>query len=118
MVKASLKNYRQSPRKVRLVAGLIQGKKVTDALTELSYAARRAGSPMKKLLESAVSNAKSALNAAPADLYVKEFRVDKGVTLKRFMPRARGRASGINKRSSNVVVVLDLLTNKKAKRSK
>ncbi len=118
MVKATLHNYRQSPRKVRLVAGLVRGKKVTDALTELSFAARRASNPMKKLLESAVSNAKGTLNAEPADLYVKEFRVDKGVTLKRFMPRARGRASGINKRSSNVIVVLDLLTNKKTARAK
>ena len=105
-VTATLSNYRQSPRKVRIVADLVRGKKVDMALTELSFLPKRAGSHIKGLIESAVANAKN-LNLDESNLYIKSIRVDKGVTLYRIMPRARGRASAINKRSSHVVVVLD-----------
>jgi large subunit ribosomal protein L22 len=113
-VTAKLTNIRQSPRKVRLVANLVRGKKVTVALNELSFLPKKAGVSIKNLIQSALANAKN-LNVEPNDLYIKEIRVDKGVTLHRIMPRARGRAFPINKRSSHVLVVLD---EKKTKSSK
>ncbi len=105
-MKAILTNYRQSPRKVGLIAGLIRGKKVSDALTSLRFAVKRASSPMEKLLLSAVANAKNNGIENPESLYVVEMRVDKGIVLKRFMPRARGNAAQILKRSSNVILTL------------
>ena len=104
-MKAFLKNYRQSPRKVRLVADLVRGKKVNDALARLDFAAKRASLPIKKLLLSAVANAKQS-GATEENLFVKEIRVDKGVTMKRIMPAAMGSAHRINKRTSQVVLIL------------
>lgn len=104
-MKAYLKNYRQSPRKVRLVAGLIRGKKVSDAIAELDFLAKRAGAPMKKLLVSAVANAKGMGKDAEG-LFVKTLQVDKGVTLKRMMPAAMGTGHRINKRTSNILLIL------------
>ncbi len=105
-MKASLNNYRQSPRKVRLVADLIRGKSIGDANTELSFLIKRAALPFQKLLASAVANAKTNFDMNPENLYVSDVRVDKGVVLKRMMPRAMGRASRINKRTSHVILVL------------
>jgi large subunit ribosomal protein L22 len=105
-MKAVLKNYRQAPRKVRLVADSIKGKSVVQAQTELDYLVKRASLPMKKLLESAVANAVTHTGAEKDALFVKEVRVDKGVVIKRFMPRAFGRASKIHKHSSHVTLVL------------
>ena len=107
MVKAELKNYRQSSRKVRLVVNLIRGKKVKDALNVLSVTAKRSSLPIKKLLESAIANAKDQGKDVDK-LFVKTVSVDKGVTMKRFMPRARGSASRINKRNSHISVELGL----------
>ena len=104
-MKATLSNYRQSPRKVRLVADLIKGKSIAIAETELAFLVKRAATPFHKLLMSAVANALQA-GASKDALYVKDVRVDKGVTLKRSMPRAMGRASRINKRASHVIIVL------------
>lgn len=104
-MKAYLKNYRQSPRKVRLVAGLIRGKNVSGAIAELDFLAKRAGTPMKKLLISAVANAKG-MGKEVEDLFIKELRVDKGVTLKRMMPAAMGTGHRINKRTSHILLVL------------
>ena len=104
-MKAFLKNYRQSPRKVRLVAGLVKGKKVTEALTELDFLAKRAGLPIKKLLLSAVSNAKN-MGTDIENLFIKELQVDKGVTLKRMMPAAMGSGHRINKRTSHIKLTL------------
>ena len=107
-MRAILRNYRQSPRKVRLVADLIRGKNVSRALVVLDTAVKRAALPIKKLLESAVSNAKHDHNVADeSNLFIKEMRVDEGVTLKRIRPRARGSAYTIRKRTSNVSVVLE-----------
>jgi large subunit ribosomal protein L22 len=110
MVKAELKNYRQSPRKVRLVADLIRGKKAEDALTLLDFTVKRASDPMRKLLVSAIANAKHNFNIPVNELFVKEIRVDEGPTLKRFRARAFGRASGIKKRTSRVLINLDKIT--------
>src|SRR3989344_4448656 len=104
-MKAFLKNYRQSPRKVRLVARLIRGKKVAEAIAELDFLAKRAGLPIKKLLLGAVANARQK-GIERDNLFIKELRVDKGVTMKRMMPRAMGTGHRINKRTSNVNLLL------------
>jgi len=105
MTKATLKNYRQSPRKVRLVADLIKGKSVRDALQELSFRAKRAALPIHKLISSAVSNARNQGVNEDA-LVIENITVDKGTVLKRWMPKARGRATQFHKHSSHVTVIL------------
>lgn len=104
-MKAFLKNYRQSPRKVRLVAGLVRGKNVDRALVELDFLAKRAGTPIKKLLQGAIANAKQQ-GIEKENLFIKELRVDKGIVMKRMMPAAMGSAHPINKRTSHVTLVL------------
>jgi large subunit ribosomal protein L22 len=104
-MKAILKNYRQSPRKVRLLAGLVRGKKVTDALATLQFVDKRAAGPFAKVIASAVANAKDH-GKNTDNLFVKSVAVDKGTVLKRSMPRARGSASRINKRNSHISVEL------------
>ncbi len=106
-MKSYLKNYRQSPRKVRLVADAVRGKAVTVALRDLVFTNKRATDPIAKLILSAVSNAKNNFNAKEENLFIKDIQVNKGVVLKRMMPRARGSASRINKRSSHISVVLE-----------
>ena len=104
-MKALLKNYRQSPRKVRLVASFLKGKRVAEAFTHLTSLPKRASLPIEKLLASAVANAKVA-GVSVEDLIVESITVNKGIVLKRSMPRARGSASRINKRTSHVAVTL------------
>jgi large subunit ribosomal protein L22 len=104
-VTAKLANYRQSPRKVRLVATLLKGKSIEDALVEVRLLEKRAAPIIEKLIKSAVANAKSQ-GLDVSSLYIKELRVDKGVVIRRFMPRAMGRAFPIMKRSSHVSVVV------------
>lgn len=106
MITAELNNYRQSPRKVRLLADLIKGKKVSNAQAILNNIEKRAASPLGKLLNSAIANAKHNFQMDADALSVKDLRVDAGVTLKRMMPRARGSAYAIRKRSSRVVLTL------------
>lgn len=102
-MKAFLKNYRQAPRKVRLLADMVRGKNVTVAVKELSFVSKRAALPMQKLIESAVANAKVIDEGVKTeDLFIKTISVDKGITLQRMMPRARGRASRIHKESSHI----------------
>lgn len=116
-MKAILKNYRQSPRKVRLVADLIKGKTVVAAKTELGALPKRAAFPIETLLDSAVANAKANNGITNIDnLVVSNVTVNKGLVMKRFMPRARGSASRINKRTSHVTLTLiEKLVEKKAK---
>jgi large subunit ribosomal protein L22 len=119
-MKAFLKNYRQSPRKVRLVADLLKGKRVADAFVHLSALPKRASGPMNGLLASAVANAKQT-GVSDANLYVANITVDKGIVLKRSMPRARGSASRINKRTSHIMLTLiekSTETKQKAKATK
>ena len=104
-MQAFLKNYRQAPRKVRLVAALVKGKSVTEAMAELDFLAKRAGLPIKKLLLSAISNAKQ-MGIEMENLFIKELRVDKGITMKRIMPAAMGSAHKINKRTSHLNILL------------
>lgn len=104
-MKAILKNYRQSPRKVRLIADLVRGKKATDALTTLQFVDKRAAGPFAKVIRSAMANATQA-GKDVSTLKITKVTVDKAPTLKRFTPRARGSASRINKRNSHVTVEL------------
>lgn len=104
-MKAFLKNYRQSPRKVRLLADLVRGKSVTDALTTLQFVDKRASQPFAKVIKSAIANAKDQ-GTTSDNLFIKTVEVNKGTVLKRSMPRARGSASPINKRNSHISVEL------------
>lgn len=104
-MKAYASNYRQSPRKVRLLADLVRGKKVKEAVSALSFADKRAAGPFLKLLQSAIANAKQQGKDEGA-LLVAKVTVDKGTTMKRFMPRARGSASPIKKHSSHIAIEL------------
>lgn len=115
-MKATLSNYRQAPRKVRLVADLIRGKAVPEALLSLSHLNKRAADPMKKLLQSAVANAKSQ-GLDPEKLVIREIQVGGGVVFYRYMPRARGSAAPINKRTSHISITLSPVE-EKAKKSK
>ncbi len=109
-MKATLSNYRQSPRKVRLVTDAVKGKTVADADTTLTYLVKRGALPIQKLVKSAVANAVAA--GADADtLMIKNIEVNKGFVLKRSIPRAMGRATPINKRTSHITVTLSEVRN-------
>lgn len=108
---AKLKNYRQSPRKVRLVADLVRGKRAAQALAELSMLPKRASEPMQKLIKSAVANAGE--NAS--ELVISKIEVNGGIVFKRFMPRARGRAGAIRKKTSIVTLTLTPMPKKQKK---
>lgn len=118
MITARLNDYRQSPRKVRLVANLVKGKKIEDVKNTLAFLVKRASKPLADLLDSAVANASHNFNIPADQLYVKEFRVDEGVVLKRRMPRARGMAYPINKRTSHIFLQLDTIDNMPVKKGK
>ena len=105
-MKAELYNYRQSPRKTRLVADMIRGKRVSDALVQLEFLTKRASTVFSKLINSAVANAVHNNKVAQDKLFIKEIQVNKGITMKRVRPRSRGMANRINKRTSIITVVL------------
>lgn len=105
-VTATLSNFRQSPRKMRLVANLIKGKKASDALVHLDFVAKRAGNPIKNLVASALANAK-AQEIPTENLVVKTIKVDGGKILYRRRPASRGSAHPIRKRTSIVYLELD-----------
>ena len=107
MITAQLNTYRQSPRKVRLLSDLVKGKSVPEALLILSVATKAAAEPLRKLVLSAVKSAKNRFDVDEKTLYIKDFRVDAGAVLKRSMPRARGTAYPIKKRTSHIKLVLD-----------
>ena len=116
LVTAELKNYRQSPRKVRLVADVVRGQKVEKALAELGSLTKKAAPVIKKLLNSAVANAEHNFNLEKENLIVKEIKVYEGATLKRWKAGARGNAYSIKKRTSRVFISLEGL--EKEKKSK
>lgn len=117
-IKAQLNNYRQSPRKFRLVADAIRGKSVVEAKHRLTLITKRAVSPLGKLLNSAIANAKN-LGADEKSLFVKAIAVNQGSILYRRRPAAHGSAHPIHKRTSHVKIVLAekvaKVSNKKAK---
>lgn len=121
MITAKLNNYRQSPRKVRLVANLVKGKKVDAALDILKFAGKRAALPLERLIKSAIANAKNNFSLEKENLFIKDFRVDVGSILYRRMPRARGTAYPIRKRTSHLSIELEtkeVPPSKRAKKSK
>jgi large subunit ribosomal protein L22 len=117
-VTAQLNNIRIAPRKVRLVADRVRGQKVTEAIGMLNYDMRRSAEPMQKLLKSAVANAQNNFGLKEENLYVSDITVGEGPTLKRWQPRAYGRASKILKRTSRVRVVLEEQVEEKPQESK
>jgi large subunit ribosomal protein L22 len=109
--KAILRFVRVSARKARLVADLVRGKDVSEAIELLSFADKKTAPILKKLVESAVANAEQGARRSNADLdidqlYVKTVLVDQGPTLRRFRPRAQGRATKILKKTSHITVEL------------
>ena len=117
-VKAKLSYLRISPRKVRLVADLVRGKKAVRAVEFLSLLPKEAAKPVKKLIESAIANAKNNHELAADSLRLTKITVDEGPTLKRWKPRARGRATTIRKRTSHVKLVLEAAIELKEKNKK
>lgn len=107
MIKAKLRHLRISPRKARLVADLIRGLSVEEAERQLIFLNKKSASQILKLLRSAVANAQHNASLSKENLYLSEILVDAGPTLKRWRPRAMGRASTIMKRTSHVTIVLD-----------
>ncbi|KGX90384.1 50S ribosomal protein L22 [Pontibacillus halophilus JSM 076056 = DSM 19796] len=104
--KAVAKSVRIAPRKVRLVIDLIRGKNVGEAIAILQNTQRGASPVVEKLLKSAIANAEHNYEMDTENLVVSEVFADEGVTLKRFRPRAMGRASQINKRTSHITLVV------------
>ena len=106
-VKAVAKNVRLTPRKVRLVLDLVRGKDVKEALAILKFTQRNTAPVVSKLIKSAVANATNNHQMNEDKLYVKTIYTDEARVLKRWMPRAKGSASQILKRSSHITVVVD-----------
>ncbi len=105
--KASARYVRISSRKVKIVIDLIRGKHVDEAEAILAYTPKAASPVVEKLLKSAVANAENNLDLSKDSLFVAEVYANQGPTLKRFQPRAHGRAFRINKRSSHITIILD-----------
>ncbi len=114
-ITAKLNDYRQSPRKVRLVADLICGKKAEEAIDILTITVKRASDPIINLLKSAIANAKNNFSLNVEDLFVKALTVDSGAILYRRMPKARGMATPIRKRTSHLTLVLSVREDKSKK---
>ena len=106
LVRASAKYVRISPRKVRLVADQVRGKHIDDARSLLQFSPRSAADDVLKVIESAAANAEANHDLIGDEMIVHEIRVDEGPTLKRFRPRAMGRATPIHKRTSHISVAL------------
>lgn len=104
--RAILRNTRISARKARLVADMVRGKPATSAIDELRLTNKKAAPLIAKLIRSAMANATQSATVDEQQLVVSEIFVDEGSTLKRFLPRAQGRATPIRKRSSHITVKL------------
>ena len=103
---ATLRGVRISPRKLRLVADVIRGKYVGDALQTLDFMPKKAAKITSAVLKSAISNARNASNVDIDNLIVQQAYVDMGKTMKRFLPRAKGVATRIRKKSSHITISL------------
>lgn len=106
-VKASLKHARVGAQKARLVVDLVRGKDVNEAVKVLTFLNKKTAGMVKKLIESAVANAEYKKVMDVDNLIVKAIWVDQGPVLKRFRPRAQGRAFGVRKKTSHINVVLE-----------
>lgn len=105
--RAVTRDLRISPQKARLVADLIRGKNVGDALMILDFTPKKAARMMTKTLKSVIANAESQQRVDVDRLYVSKIMIDGGATLKRFLPRAHGRATPMIKRTSHITIVVD-----------
>ena len=105
--RAVAKFVRISPRKIRLVMDQVRGKQVGEALNMLSFAPQRGARILKKLVSSAIANAEQNTGVDVDSLYIMRIYADEGPTLKRWRPRAQGRATSIRKRTSHLTVVLN-----------
>ncbi|MBZ9572820.1 50S ribosomal protein L22 [Patescibacteria group bacterium] len=105
-VTAKLRHLRIAPRKVRLLADLIRGKKVTEAKTLLNFSLKKGREPLKKLLSQAITNASNSFQLGEEELWVSEIKVDEGPKLKRWRARARGRAAEIQKKTCHITLIL------------
>jgi len=106
-ISAKLDNLRKSPRKIRLVASLIKGLDIGRAEQQLKFLVKGSAPHFEKLLKSAVANAENNSGLDRDNLYIKDVIVDEGKKLKRWLPRAHGRASLLLKRTSHIEIVLD-----------
>ena len=113
IAKAVNRNVRSSPRKVNILLKNIRGKKADIAIRNLSFARQRIAFEIKKTLQSAIANAENNQQYDIDKLYIKEAYVGKSIVLKRFRPRAKGRASAIKKPYSNLTIILSENTNQK-----
>ena len=104
--KAIAKYVRTSPRKAGQICSLVRGKNVDEALAILKYMPQKSAGIIAKVVKSAAANAENNMNMDPKKLYVSEVYANQGPTLKRFMPRAQGRATSIRKRTSHIGVVV------------
>jgi len=104
-VKAQLNGLRMSPRKVRLLVGLVKRRTVAVAIDQLQHMTKRASSPLIKLIESAAANAHNNFKLERDHLFIKDMWVDEGIKLRRFRPKGFGRANPIEKKTSRVNVV-------------
>ncbi len=109
LVKVKSKYIRIAPRKVRLVADMVRGQKVKEAKSILNFTVNRSALPVLKLLNSGVASAKNEFKWGESNLYISKITVDEGPKLKRWMPRARGSASPIQKKTSHITIVLEEL---------
>jgi large subunit ribosomal protein L22 len=109
-IKASLNHLRMSPRKVRLVIDLVRKMPVEKAIAQLKFSGKKAALPVIKLIESGIANASDLYSIDKSNLLVKEIRSDEGLTLKRWMPKAHGRATLLRKRGSHISLVLAEIT--------
>jgi large subunit ribosomal protein L22 len=118
-VSAKLSHLRIAPRKVRLLADLIRGKKVREAQTVLGFTVKKGSLPVLKLLNQAVNSAVNNFQLEPENLYISKISVDEGPKYKRWRPRSRGQAYEIQKKTSHISLVLDekIKTKKKAKKA-
>ena len=116
IVKAVNKNVRSSPRKINILLKSIRGKKVDVAIRDLTFAKRRIAFDIKKTVQSAVANAENNHQYDMDNLFIKEAYVGKSLVLKRFRPRAKGRASAIKKPYSNLTIILSEKPNKNEER--
>jgi large subunit ribosomal protein L22 len=107
MAKAILRKFRQSPRKVRMVADMIRGRKVDEALSILKFQPRKAARMLSKVLTSAIANATENEKADADQLVVKAVAIDPGPVEKRWLARSMGRANRLNRRTSHVTVTVD-----------
>lgn len=108
-MKAVLRNTRISPKKANLVAGLVRGANVEDALSQLKYTPKKAADVLYKVIQSAASNAENNFKQDRSKLYVKEIVVTKGPTYKRGQSVSRGRMHPIKKRTSHITVYVDVM---------